>query len=118
MSEYSELKKRAEAATAGPWIEQDDEDSAAGAIFIVPESDTWIPPICRITAERDAAYVAAANPHEILGMIAEIDQLKSERAELIRAMEVLLLHVKPAKMNAVALNHAYQVLSKFKAVQP
>lgn len=45
-------------------------------------------------------------------------ELTGDRDELIRAMEVLLLHVKPVKLNAVALNHAHQVLSKFKAVQP
>lgn len=93
MSDYSELKMRAAAATPGPWIEQDDEDSAAGAVFIVPESSVWVPPICRITSERDAAYVAAANPHEILGSIAEIDQLKAElecaRGDLRQAMQIV-----------------------------
>lgn len=55
---------------------------------------------------------------EFNSMEKEINKLKSERAELIRAMEVLLLHVEPAKLNAVALSHAYQVLSKFKVAQP
>lgn len=45
---------------------------------------------------------------------AEVARLKSDRNELIAAIEVMLLHVRPAKMNAVALNHAHQVISKYK----
>jgi len=45
---------------------------------------------------------------------ASVEMLKADRNELIVAIELMLLHVKPAKMNAVALNHAHQVISKYK----
>ena len=85
MSDYCELKKRAMDATPGPWYEQDDEDSAAGAVFVMPESDVWMPPICRITTEANAAYVAAANPAAILELIAENESLRKD-AERYRAI--------------------------------
>lgn len=71
---YEKLKKAAEAATQGPWYEQDDEDSAAGAVFIMPESATYAAPICRITVEANAAFIAAANPSAVLALIAENEQ--------------------------------------------
>jgi len=73
MSDYEELKKRAMLATPGPWVEVDDEDSAGGAVFIIPDTDLWTPPICRITIEADAAFIAAANPHAVLGLIADLE---------------------------------------------
>lgn len=76
MSEYSELKRRALDATPGPWYERDDEDSAAGAVFIMPESDVWMPPICRITVESNAAFIAAANPAAVLDLMAENEALR------------------------------------------
>jgi len=90
MSDYCELKKRAMDATPGPWYEQDDEDSAAGAVFVMPESDVWMPPICRITTEANAAYVAAANPAAILELIAENESLRkdAERYRFLMQSEI------------------------------
>lgn len=92
MNDYSELKKRALDATPGPWYEQDDEDSAAGAVFIMPESDLWTPPICRITTEFNAAYIAAANPAVILELIAESESLRKIAEELLRSVDCNHVH--------------------------
>lgn len=89
---YEELKKAAEAATPGPWYEQDDEDSAAGAVFIMPESEAWAPPICRITVESNAAFIAAANPSAVLALIAENERLRAlpTRNALIKQRDSLI----------------------------
>lgn len=82
VNKYAELKNSAEKATEGPWDAVADEDSAAGAIFVMPVCDQWVPPICRITSERDAIYVAEANPSVILDLIADFDAAQSELAAL------------------------------------
>lgn len=69
------LKELAEAATPGPWsYEPDDEGCSMG----------WIVSPCEMLAKiagdsaqqaANAAYIAAASPQVVLGMIAERDEM-------------------------------------------
>ena len=88
--------------------------SGDGQLFVHGDHDS-IKAAQAIVLERDQlkAEVARSTEREIM-QLAEIESLRADRNELIAAIEVLLLHVKPAKMNAVALNHAHQVISKYK----
>ncbi len=47
----------------------------------MPKSESWAPPICRISVESNAAFIAGANPSEVLDLIADRDAL-CELAEL------------------------------------
>lgn len=67
--------------------------------------------------ERAAEFNAAPDdaewgpPHPIFEMARQIDELTSQRAELLRALEMLVLFTDPKKSNAAALNNALQVIA-------
>lgn len=48
----------------------------------------------------------------------QYDALKASNAELLSALESLVLFSKPAKANAAALNLAHQVIAKNRGQQP
>lgn len=78
MSDYSELKRIAEMAPTGPWASENDslffkEDGCtyhlldAGAGHDVSEKDYY----------AALNFIAAANPHAVLALIAEVERLKA-----------------------------------------
>nr|WP_314569293.1 hypothetical protein [uncultured Pseudomonas sp.] len=66
MSNYSELKRLAEAATAGPWVH--------GGTWVSTAKGSSVADCQR----GDEKFIAAANPAAVLALIAEIDGLREE----------------------------------------
>lgn len=67
MTDHSELKRLAEAATPGPWAGQHDVYSDNG------QGER----ICKMATAEDSAFISAANPTVVLALIAEIEVLTS-----------------------------------------
>jgi hypothetical protein len=81
----TELKKLAEAATPGPWIAGDDEDSD---YFLVGPHDgdgLVSHPVVTLHSESNADYIAAANPAAILELLA----INAELVEMVKDAAVL-----------------------------
>ena len=97
MSDYSELKRLAEAATPTPWERGDGNE-----VMVSEEGDeaywSWEqagPAQIHGSGEqpvRDADFIAAANPAAVLALIAENDRLKTLRStterDLAQELEV------------------------------
>ena len=73
MSDYSELKRLAEAAPEGPWF---GPEYAPGTSYVFDVDLGTLLEYQSIDSEKDAClrYVAAANPAIVLALIAEIEQ--------------------------------------------
>lgn len=71
MSDYSELKRQAEAAYPGPWYVENGIDQ------VRDNADDFV---CETGEDEpvNAAFIAAANPAAVLALIAEIDGLREE----------------------------------------
>lgn len=101
MSDYSELKRLADAATPGPWTvhsEDVSDKSAARAEFEYQLAHTEpflgrmfmlngggkCPAMtgCGPTSEANAEFIAAANPATVLDMISRLTALEAENAKL------------------------------------
>ena len=87
---WTELEALAKAATPGPW------DAVEGA-----GGDNWWveqPHIRTIVSDPtapDARYIAAANPHTVLDLIAHVRELEAMRAKVLELhvlSRFLLLH--------------------------
>jgi hypothetical protein len=87
MNDYSELKRRAERATAGPWYSigpsyvgvYADTGEEDRPYAVIPEGYAGDAPDCHVA---DYAYIAAASPDVILALLTEIEQLR-ERADAL-----------------------------------
>jgi|SRR6185369_1283205 len=81
MTPPSELKRLAEGASkqwsSGVWLETDgDEWRATGPACAIGEDETSEPgEPAEQQAQKDASYIAAADPQTILGLLAEVDHL-------------------------------------------
>ncbi|MQT83964.1 hypothetical protein GHN92_05195 [Pseudomonas sp. FSL R10-2964] len=100
MSDYSELKRVAEAATPGPWYQH-------GGIMQVLSHDCET--VCETFEDDgecpDAQFIAAANPAVVLGLIAHLDL----------AVEARDLYMADKKQLAFALNDARAEAARLKA---
>lgn len=82
---HQRIKKLAEAATPGPWIEAgngcDNLDSEGKPIkydsvfYDRPDDLDDYEAVCRDTTHEDSMFIAAANPQAILQMIAVMEQM-------------------------------------------
>ena len=97
MTDLTELKRLAEAATPGPWVARPGDGALDGRsrfetkrhVLIYAEDDCDTHPIadascnhtCRMPEEQEdnAAFIAAANPATVLDLIAQIEHLTAER---------------------------------------
>jgi len=73
-----ELRKLAEAATQGPWIAGDDEDSD---YYLVgpPSFGTIVTnPVVQLHALNNAEFIAAANPAAILELIDRVEKAEKD----------------------------------------
>lgn len=76
MTNYTELKRLAEAATPGPWKVKDRK------VVTTEDASICCSPVFRIGAYKQSManteYFAAASPDVVLSMIADIEQLNRE----------------------------------------
>jgi len=86
---YEALRDAAKKATPGPWRMEDDEDSAAGAMYIRQDTPDWREPIARLYGWHDQNYLEVADPTTILELLAERDALLAERDALLRQVDTL-----------------------------
>jgi hypothetical protein len=70
--DLDKLEALARAATPGPWIAGDDEDSDLYLVGPAAFDDVVCHPVVRLHAEFNADYIAAANPETVLALIAKI----------------------------------------------
>lgn len=84
---YEALRDAAKKATPGPWRIEDDEDSAAGAVYITHDTPGWREPIARLYGWHDQNYLEVADPTTILELLAERDALLAEREMLKAALD-------------------------------
>lgn len=75
MTDHTKLKELALAATPGPWINGNDDDS--DSCLVGPHRDGIVSrPVVKLSSECDAEYIAAANPAAVLALIAEVEKWK------------------------------------------
>lgn len=86
-NQHSELKRLAEAATRGPWNYDGEGISDDGATYreVTSSAEVVLGEYGYVSAEN-AKYIAAANPHAILALIAENEELREERDEAISVL--------------------------------
>lgn len=93
----TELKELAEKATPGPWLHEKENVHTGGVCSVnqggEPWFEVWSPNWMDAPAknnEADAAYIAAANPAEILELIAQLEDAQGE-IRALRATEAGLI---------------------------
>ena len=90
-AELSTLESLAKAATPGPWehLPHNNKDAWVITKYQNPESEEYVCSIAFAFGDiqekrnKDAAYIAAANPAAILELIAELWQARKERDWLV-----------------------------------
>ncbi len=96
MTDHAELRRLAEAATPGPWTLYVPEDYQGpeelpgyGVECAEGRAIVWgaLEPETGCQFDRDAEFIAAANPNTILALLDEIDQLKAENEVLRGALK-------------------------------
>lgn len=95
MTDTNKLKELAERATPGPWVV---DAQQSGAIFniesesgdqcVAMSQENPAPTRLEMNEQRrvNAAFIAAANPKAILGLIAEVERLKEELSQCASAL--------------------------------
>ncbi|HBO7839599.1 TPA: hypothetical protein L5A16_006791, partial [Pseudomonas aeruginosa] len=95
MTDTNKLKELAERATPGPWVV---DAQQSGAIFniesesgdqcVAMSQENPAPTRLEMNEQRrvNAAFIAAANPKAILGLIAEVERLKAELSQCASAL--------------------------------
>lgn len=83
MTDYSELKAKAEAATPGPWRGYKNSGYVYGPDVVVAKCGEFKDKeLLRFNKERwgnDTAYIAAASPSAILAILAELEALRNPK---------------------------------------
>ncbi|HDQ4479369.1 TPA: ead/Ea22-like family protein [Pseudomonas aeruginosa] len=91
MTDHAELRRLAKAATPGPWTLYVPEDYQGpeelpgyGVECAEGRAIVWgaLEPETGCQFDRDAEFIAAANPKAILALLDEIDRLKAENEAL------------------------------------
>ena len=79
MSDRTELRRLAEAATPGPWWHEWVDGDDWWAVYGQPTGDMVCPEVCTMGSPDEAAYIAAVNPAVVLGLLDEIERLTGSR---------------------------------------
>lgn len=96
MTDHAELRRLAKAATPGPWTLYVPEDYQGpeelpgyGVECAEGRAIVWgaLEPETGCQFDRDAEFIAAANPKTVLALLDEIDRLKAENDRLRQGMK-------------------------------
>lgn len=90
--EHTELRKLAEAATPGPLEARLCFGIPADCVDYGVISHATGKETCRVWAEDDARFIAAANPSTVLALLAERDRLREALKEAERAASTLVIN--------------------------
>ncbi|HBN9649616.1 TPA: ead/Ea22-like family protein [Pseudomonas aeruginosa] len=99
MTDHAELRRLAKAATPGPWTLYAPEDYQGpeelpgyGVECAEGRAIVWgaLEPETGCQFDRDAEFIAAANPKTILALLDEIDRLKAENDALRGALQAVV----------------------------
>ncbi|HBP6808465.1 TPA: ead/Ea22-like family protein [Pseudomonas aeruginosa] len=99
MTDHAELRRLAKAATPGPWtlyVPEDyqgpDELPGYGVECAEGRAIVWgaLEPETGCQFDRDAEFIAAANPQAILALLDEIDGLKAVNEVLRGALQAVV----------------------------
>lgn len=85
MTDHSELKRLAEAATQGEWVSQHPN---AGRRGFEVASSFGLNQICAGIEPKNALYIAAANPDAVLALIAETAQSEQDYKDVVGTIEL------------------------------
>lgn len=77
MSDHSELKRLAEAATPGPWVKTIDGVMPVGEKFGIFGN------AAATNGEANRKFIAAANPAAVLDLIAELENLRANHEHVV-----------------------------------
>lgn len=96
MTDLKKLKTLAEAATPGSWqyLEFDPHSIPEACHGVLCTEDSYIG--CDV-GKKDGAFISAANPEAVLGLIARIDELSARNAKLETALEEIAACESPEK---------------------
>ncbi len=101
MTDHAELRRLAEAATPGPWTLYVPEDYQGpeelpgyGVECAEGRAIVWgaLEPETGFQFDRDAEFIADANPKTILALLDEIDRLKAENERLLDELSACTEH--------------------------
>ena len=83
--DVAELRRLAEAATPGPWWHEWVDGDDWWAVYGQPTGDMVCPEVCTTGGSDESAYIAAANPAVVLGLLDATDALRAESARMTEA---------------------------------
>lgn len=85
--DVAELRRLAEAATPGPWWHEWVDGDDWWAVYGQPTGDMVCPEVCTMWGSDESAYIAAANPAVVLGLLDATDALRAELAHMCEARD-------------------------------
>ena len=83
----AELRRLAEAATPGPWWHEWVGGDDWWAVYGQPTGGMVRPEVCTTWGSDESAYIAAANPAVVLGLLDATDALRAELAHMCEARD-------------------------------
>lgn len=90
--ERAALRAKAKAATAGPWV-VNDTNKHGDQYVALPGRGDMLAIVCaglftgEYPSEANGAYIAAANPETVLGLLDEIEVLEQREIDMQRGLE-------------------------------
>ena len=77
--DVTELRRLAVAATPGPWWHEWVDGDDWWAVYGQPTGDMVCPEVCTMWSSDESAYIAAANPAVMLGLLDRLAHITSAR---------------------------------------
>lgn len=77
--DVAELRRLAENATPGPWVHEWVDGDDWWAVYGQPTGDMVCPEVCTMWGSDEAAYIAAASPDVVLGLLDRLAHMREAR---------------------------------------
>ena len=90
--DVAELRRLAEAATPGPWWHEWVDGDDWWAVYGQPTGDMVCPEVCTMWGSDESAYIAAANPAVVLGLLDATDALRRRLVAVEMRVDDALRH--------------------------